>query len=412
MTTAAPARSGWWKWQVCGLLLLATMLNYMDRLTVNQTALRIMEEFSLDERGYGLLESTFSLAFAFGALAAGWMVDRWNVWWIYPTAVLAWSAAGFSTGLVQTVELLFLTRLLLGLMESGHWPCALRTTQRLLPPEQRTLGNSILQSGAALGAVFTPLIVLGLVTWTDSWRPPFLVIGALGGVWVALWLVLVRREDLALAPAPAPQETRGHMSVAAVFRDRRFWVLAVVVASINSAWHFFRVWLPLYLQKVQEYSETEANLFMSSYYLATDAGALTAGFATLWLARKGVSIHRSRLAVFFACALLTTLSLVAAQLPAGPLLLLVFLIIGFAALGLFPPFYSFSQELTVRHQGKVTGTLGFISWVSVAIVQWLVGESVTQTGSYALGLSLAGLTPLVAFLAVWLFWGKSQPQAA
>ena len=392
------------------------MINYMDRLTLNQTAKRVMTELDLDHAGYGKLEAVFSIAFAIGAVIAGWMVDRWNVWWLYPSAVAAWSLAGFATGLARTVEALFICRALLGLMESGHWPCALRTTQRLLPPEQRTLGNSILQSGAAVGSIFTPLIVLGFLAWTGSWRPPFLVIGGLGLFWVVLWLALVKRHDLA-GPAGEVGSTAGTRparqagpTFATILRDRRFWILALVVSSINCAWHFFRVWLPLFLQDVHRYGTAQANLFMSGYYLATDAGALTAGFVALWLARRGASVHRSRLIVFLGGALLTTLSLLTTQLSAGPLLLIVFLVIGFGALAVFPPYYSFSQELTVQHQGKLSGSLGFISWSSVAVVQWLAGRSVKETGSYALGLTFAGLTPLMGFLAVALFWGR-KPEA-
>src|SRR5262249_39635253 len=187
-----------------------------------------------------------------------------------------------------------------------HWPCALRTTQRILPPEQRTLGNSILQSGAALGSIFTPLIVLAFLQWTPSWRPPFWVVGGLGFFWVLLWLSVVRPADLALPPrSPAsgaqpppgdsmPAPPGGHLSLADVFRDRRFWILAGVVASINCAWHFFRVWLPLFLQEIHHYDEWHANLFMSFYYLSTDAGSLSAGFAALWLAR-GHTVHASRM---------------------------------------------------------------------------------------------------------------------
>src|SRR5215831_13753151 len=96
------ARGSAWKWWVCGLLLLATMLNYMDRLTLNLTSVRIMFDFRLDERQYGLLESAFAFAFALGAIVAGWLADRWNIRWLYPAAVLAWSAAGFVTGLAHT----------------------------------------------------------------------------------------------------------------------------------------------------------------------------------------------------------------------------------------------------------------------------------------------------------------------
>src|SRR5262249_30886008 len=325
-------------------LMFATMLNYMDRLTLNQTAKRVMAEFELNEEHYGLLETTFSIAFGFGAIGAGLLVDRWNVWWIYPTAVLAWSIAGFATGLVETLVGLFVCRFALGLMESGHWPCALRTTQRLLTPAQRTLGNGILQSGAALGSIFTPLIVIASLEFARlpdgtqdprAWRLPFLVIGSLGVVWVVAWLALVRRRDLALPSESAAVGAADSASLRAILQDRRFWVLAVVVASINGAWHFFRVWLPLFLQDVHEYSEIDTNYFMSFYYVATDAGTLTAGFTTVWLAPSGFSLQSSPLIVFCGCALLTTLSFTVSQLTAGPALLTVFLIIGFGALGLF-----------------------------------------------------------------------------
>src|SRR5262249_12842631 len=142
-TNATPLlpRNDSWKWWVCGLLLLATMLNYMDRLTLNLTATNILAYFQLDERDYGRLESAFAYAFALGAIIAGWMTDRWNVRGIYAAVVLAWSAAGFLTGLAQGFLGLLVCRFLLGLTEAGNWPCALRTTQRLVPPEQRSLGN-------------------------------------------------------------------------------------------------------------------------------------------------------------------------------------------------------------------------------------------------------------------------------
>ena len=73
-----------WKWTVCGLLLLATMINYMDRLTINQTASRVKEELRLNDEQYGNIEFAFGVAFAVGALVVGWSADRWNVRWIIP----------------------------------------------------------------------------------------------------------------------------------------------------------------------------------------------------------------------------------------------------------------------------------------------------------------------------------------
>jgi ACS family hexuronate transporter-like MFS transporter len=504
---------------VCGLLLLATMLNYMDRLTLNLLSGRIMGEFGLDTRDYGYLESAFAYAFAIGAIIFGWMADRWNVRWIYPIAVMAWSAAGFATGLTGGFAGLLICRFCLGLAESGNWPCALRTTQHILPPGQRGMGNGILQSGAALGAIVTPLIILFLVLEGDSqrspewiagtvgrfssvaqpgtffpavvssaltpayhpgaWRWPFVAIGALGITWVVLWMVSVRRADLALERRASPSligivgwlialidldlrlklaqaywpELKtiwltllvtvivcglGITAVARwLFRAtaddgsgeplprtdfvRRFWVLVVLVVAINGVWHFFRAWMPLFLQQQHDFSEARMSGFTTVYYIMTDVGSLTAGFASLLLVRRGLPVHASRVGIFGICALLTTLSVIAAFVPRNGewlnirtdwILMGLLLVIGFASLGLFPIYYSFSQELTTRHQGKVTGALGCINWLAMYALHAGVGELVTKTKSYSVGVALAGLAPLVGLAVLLLFWGRTTVQAA
>jgi ACS family hexuronate transporter-like MFS transporter len=137
-------------------------------------------------------------------------------------------------------------------------------------------------------------------------------------------------------------------------------------------------------------------------------GSLAVGWATRRLAQRGWSVHAARLLLFTGCALLTSLSVVAAWLPASWALLALLCVIGFGALGMFPNYYSFSQELSTRHQGKLTGTLGCITWIFSAAMHPLVGARIDATGSYAMGLTLAGLVPLVGCAAIWLFWGGAE----
>ncbi len=151
-------------WLICGLLLLATMVNYMDRQALANVSKRITDEFQLTEKQYGTVEAWFSYAFAIGTLLFGFVADRVNIRWLYPTVLVLWSAMGFLTGYSKTYEQLLLCRTLLGLFEAGHWPCALRTTQLLLEPKDRTLGNSVLQSGASIGAIITPLVMTASLT--------------------------------------------------------------------------------------------------------------------------------------------------------------------------------------------------------------------------------------------------------
>src|SRR5260221_14026567 len=82
-----------WKWRVSGLLLLATMILYMDRLVLTQQEALIRASFAIesDDRAYGFLDSAFSVAFACGAILAGGLADRWSVWLLYPLAVTLWS---------------------------------------------------------------------------------------------------------------------------------------------------------------------------------------------------------------------------------------------------------------------------------------------------------------------------------
>jgi ACS family hexuronate transporter-like MFS transporter len=448
------------------------MVNYMDRQTLNQLAVPIIDALGLSPHEYGQLESAFGVAFALGAILFGWLADRWNVRWIYPAAVLVWSLAGVLTGLAQGFVSLLLCRFLLGLAESGNWPCGLRTTQHILPPGERTLGNSILQSGAALGAVITPLVVFQLPQTAGAWRYGFMAIGAVGLAWVAAWLVLVRGADLARTqlvrpvfpaglfswlsllylmdlgvhllarsdlvvpslalrlpqlPGWAPlaakgmvtflgiggvvwwlaSATCGDVHLPRVLFFRRFAALAMVVVAINLTWHFFRAWLPLFLQIQHSYSPRDFQWFSAGYYLCADLGSLAAGFASLGLVRGGLRVHTSRMAVFITCALLTTLSLAAAVLPAGPLLLAVLLLIGFATLGLFPAYYSFSQELTVEHQGKLTGALGCICWMAMALLHELVPDVAQRTGSYSAGVAAAGMLPLLGVPVLLLLWGRA-----
>jgi ACS family hexuronate transporter-like MFS transporter len=398
------------------LLLLATMINYMDRLTLNLTAKRIKDELVLNNEQYGQVEFAFGIAFALGALVLGWMVDRWNVRWIYPLSLFVWSVAGFATGFARGLVDLLLIRSLLGVAEAGNWPCALRTTQHILPPEDRTMGNGLLQSGAAFGAILIPGIVALLVAGPGTWRLPFFVVGGAGVVWVFLWLASVHSPDLAPAhrggaPSAGPAPAERHGSLLAIYADPRFAVLVITTVAINQTWHFLRVWLPMCLQEQYRYSERSVFWFTMAYYVAAGVGSLAGGVLGLRLGRGALGVHRSRVLLFAGFTALTLLTLVAARLPAGPLLLGLLLLVGFGSLGLYPVYYSLSQELTVRHQGMVTGVLGFSTWVASALMHPLVGRWLDQTKDWPTVLGLAGVFPVAGLLALLILWRPARTAA-
>lgn len=404
-------RSPHWKWYVCFLLLLATMINYMDRQTLAQVKTDIKTDFErlgseLTDTDYGNLERGFSWAFAVGAILHGFLADRWSVRWYYPMVLTGWSAAGFATAFATDYRSLLFCRVILGFFESGQWPCALKTSQAILSGRDRTLGNGILQSGAALGAIATPQVTKYLMGEDfTAWRLPFQLIGLLGLAWVAPWLMLIRRNDLRPpTPAAEPSTTNPAAETSSRLFARRFVVLTLVVVTINLTWHFFRAWLPPFLREARKYDRAATADFTTAYYIATDLGSLSVGFIVRWLMARGWSVHAARLISFGFCALLVSSATIAVDLPPGWQLVAVLLVVGFGALGMFPNYYTFSQELTVRHQGLLTGILSFLTWTATGIMQSRIGEHLDATNSYVEPFFLAGLAPIGGLLALLLFW--------
>jgi len=422
------------KWWICGLLMFALVLNYMDRQVLTLTITAIQAELSISDSQYGFLQKCFGYAFAFGGLIAGWLADRFSVRLIYPILLLGWSAAGVASGygdrigdflhnycpwFLNAVGLpgetepqrafagFVVCRIVLGLFEAGQWPCALITTLRLLSPRERPFGNSLLQSGASLGAILTPQVV-GLCMGDDqkAWRWPFVAVGAAGILWILPWLWMTgsrlekKPGDAADTPAQAPPQ------VPLLQMMRQAFALILVIVSINLTWQFFLAWLPKMLEEYHGYSKATVRNFVSCYYIATDLGCISAGFLVKWLANRGLPLHGCRIGVFTLYAGLTALSLVASSMPAGLPLLIVLATIGFGNLGLFPIYYSLTQDLSPRHQGKVTGFLSFFTWIATAEMQQLVGNHVQATHSYAEGIFWAGLVPFVGLIALALLWGK------
>ncbi len=427
------------------ILLAATFLNYANRFAFTQNAVPVQQALQIGDAGYGKVAGYFGLGFALGGLVFGMLADVVSVRRLYPFVVIVWSLAGIATGWMDDVWGMAATRFILGFFEAGHWPCALRTTQRLLKPEQRTWGNSVLQSGASLGAVLTPMLVLALDAWDPAlWRWSFYLVGGLGLPWAVAWLRSTTESDMRRPVIQTDESGQGvgqaqilqEIPFYRVFLTHRWWLLLVIVVLINTLWHYIRVWMPVMLEVDHAYSHRFVQGFTSVYYLATFFGSMAAGAFTMLLVRGQWNVHRARLAVFLLCALLASLAIPAAFMATGYGLLATLLLVAFGSLGLFPIYYSLNQEISARHQGKVGGSLGFAAWTVLYLVHptvgWLV-ETYPKIGQLATELPLAralgmpallgnllsadtptrcylfaavGCGPLLAFLVLALFWGK------
>jgi ACS family hexuronate transporter-like MFS transporter len=454
---ASPSR----KWWICGLLLLASAINYMDRQTLAGASVRITREMGLNQEHYGDFEAGFGGAFAVGSIVFGILADRLPLRWLYAAVVALWSAAGIATGFAKDYHSLLWCRIFLGFFEAGHWPCGVKATRALLDARDRSLGNGVLQSGASTGAIITPIILRFMMTDEQgSWRFAFQVVGAIGFVWLIAWLLLVRRTDFSPAahasssvsaePDPGiksadasqpartaerfPVNSRGSQTPGQptqqssstpdgvaqstqaldvpwhrIIFSRRMAVVLVVIALINTTWQILRAWLPKFLQEGRGYTESDQLYFTSIWFAVTDIGCLAAGALAFWLCRRGMSVMNSRLLVFGICAVLCAVTLALPYLPQGWLLLAVLLIAGAGALGVFPVYHAFTQDLSGAHQGKVTGVAGIAAWGFSPLAQKFFGRLVDRTGSFDAGLAVAGVLPLIALLFLIFFWKSPAP---
>jgi ACS family hexuronate transporter-like MFS transporter len=402
-------RSRLWVWWICGILFFASMINYMDRLTLSNCSVPISDELHLNDEQYGRMEFSFGMCFAVGAVLWGTIADHASIRWLYPCVLFFWSAMGFSGSFAQSFRDLLVCRMLLGFFEGGHFPCALRTTQGLLPPSNRAFGNSILQGGLAFGSILTPQLIRAMGgDAPGAWRPVFQVIGVLGAVWVVLWLLSVRRGDVD-APPSSPESIEQGPGIFELMASRRYLALVVIVVVINIAWHVFRVWLPKFLERGRGYSFDTTQNLQTTFSCVAEVGCLGAGFATALLARRGMSVHGSRTLVFASCGVIVLAGAAIHWLSAGPLLLAAVLAAGFGAAGMFPCYYAFSQDLTRTHQGKLTGSLSFFAWTIPSTWHWCMGMLADATHSYDWGIALGCLMPLLGIAAIFLIWPREQP---
>lgn len=387
------------------------MLNYMDRVLLNQAAKQIKSDLGFaafswnglagrdySDFNYSFLESAFGIAYALGALFFGWASDRFSVVWLYPACVVGWSLAGVGSGFAQDYPQMLASRCLLGFFEAANWPCGLVTTRALLTRERRGLGNGILHGGGALGAMVTPILLLAFSLpggWSElfragslsdllankslvpDWRLAFLMVGGLGGLWAVLWLIFaLPKQDMWKQPSPSnssPEgESAGHFFIRFI-QDRRFWILLVTVCSINTTWHILRVWLPLYLQEAQDYTLAQLSFFSMVYYLMADIGALGAGALTLILAKKR-GVDSARFLVFCLGSLGCLLTWGIATLEDGWALRGALWIAGLASMSLFPLYFAQTQDIAPSHTGKITGLMGFFCWIFLFFTQAAAGS--------------------------------------
>ena len=302
---------------------------------------------------------------------------------------------------------LLICRTLLGLFEAGHWPCALITARLILSAKDRPLGNGILQSGAAIGAIIVPLYVMWFELMGLSWQFTFWSIGIAGLFWIPLWFWLIPRGVLQSALPVSTDIQQEPLVPNRGLLVRRLIALGIVVTTLTVSWQFLRAWLPLYLQDHRKFPPRSMQFCVSGYFIAADIGCILAGaFVRALSIRYG--LHGSRMLGYVLFTCLTASAAVVPFVDSDVSSVALLMIAGAGILGLHPFYYSLTQELPARNLGMLMGCLAAVGWVASSYFQIQIGERIRVEQNYKAGLMIAGLAPIIGLVALLLLWGRTR----
>jgi ACS family hexuronate transporter-like MFS transporter len=293
------------RWLLLALLIGAGILNYVDRQVIAVLKPLIEHDLGWSDADYGRLASLFQAAAAAAYVGTGWIVDRLGVKWAQPAGVAAWSLSAMAHGWAVTMGQFSLARVALGATESMGTPAGVKTIGALFPAGLRSVAFGVSNGAANLGAVVTPL-VLPLLAAAAGWRGSFVVVGALGLVWTALWIAATRGVAF-----PAPPRTPVTVAATAsglktMFSDRRTWGLAGTKALSDQVWWLLLFWAPDFFHRVFGLSVAELAAPLALVYALAAIGSLTAGGVAARLLALGLSVNTVRKGMMLVCALMVT----------------------------------------------------------------------------------------------------------
>jgi len=157
-TPALETRLSLVQWVVLALLVISIGVNYIDRGTLAVASPFLIAELHLTKTQLGTLFSTFFWTYALFQLAAGWLVDRYDVRYVLGGGFLIWSTATLFTGLASSFAAIFALRLLLGMGESVAYPSYSRILAGSFPERHRGTANALIDAGSKCGPALGVLI--------------------------------------------------------------------------------------------------------------------------------------------------------------------------------------------------------------------------------------------------------------
>jgi ACS family D-galactonate transporter-like MFS transporter len=379
------------------LLGLSVVINYIDRSNLSIAAPLIKDELGITASQLGTLLSAFFWTYSLMHIVSGWLVDRFDVKWVFALGFLLWSAATAVTGMLHGFAALLAVRVVLGVGEAVSFPSYGKVLCSYFHEERRGFANAVVISGLALGPA-VGMLVGGSVVSRFGWRPFFIVVGLAGLLWLVPWFAWMPRRDPASAAAPSPLS-----GMIEVLLRRDAWGLWICHFAAAYPLYFLLTWLPYYLTRARGLSLNQmarAGALVFLVYAASSA--VTGKLADRWIAAGG-SVTGVRKAQAVAGATSTGLFLIAAAVAPNHLCIWMLTMVGVGMGIIGTNLYSAAQTLAgPRMVGRWTGLQQCVGNLAGAVAPAVTGLLLDRTHHFYWPFFLAAIVSLGGALS-WLF---------
>jgi MFS transporter, ACS family, hexuronate transporter len=370
------------RWYICGLLFFASTINYIDRQVIGLLKPVLEKDLHWNEADYSWIVAAFQLAYGLMMPLVGRLLDWVGMRIGYMLAVVIWSIAAMAHALAGNAFQFSAARFALGIGESANFPAAIKTVAYWFPRRERALATGIFNSGTNVGALVAPLMVPWLALHY-GWRSAFIFTGALGFVWVVLWMLFFRdpEQHKWLAPKElALIQSDGEVVSARVpyvelLGSRAAWAFMVGKFLTDPVWWFYLFWFPGFLSTVYHLDLSHLGLPIIVVYQASTVGSVGGGWISSTMLKRGYSVNRARKTAMLVCALAVTSAAFVGQ--AGGNLWLAVTLVSIAAAshqGWSCNLFTLPSDMLPRNAvGSVVGLGGMCGALSGALVAPAIG---------------------------------------
>ncbi len=395
-------------WVALFLLVISVCINYIDRGNLSVAGKSIESDLNISQGQLGVLFGGFFWTYSLLQIAAGKVIDRYNVNWVYAIGFLLWSGCTAATGLATGFYSIFAMRLLIGAGESVAYPAYSKIISSTFPEGLRGTANALIDAGSKVGPALGVLVGVKLVNWL-SWRGMFFAIGAVSLIWLIPWSVIVPHLKVRV-PEKAGSEHITLPTYKEILSKRAVWGTIIGLFGANYTWYFFLTWLPYYFEHERHYTHDKLAFLGSLPFWFVAASSMLAGLGADAIIRRGRPAARVRqtsvvIGLTGCCAFMAASILVGnARLSLGLLLVASFLY------GLFSSnHWALTQSLAGPEvAGKWTGVENCAGNFAGVVAAYITGQvlSITHVFFYAFAIACA-----VLLFGAWGFWfviGKTQ----